>query len=54
MVATSRFLALCLITNLAQRAEAALFDSIFVADQLALGGHEFFRRRALGWSRSSL
>jgi len=38
--------------HLAQPAEAALFDSIFVADQLALGGHEFFRRCALGWSRS--
>jgi alkanesulfonate monooxygenase SsuD/methylene tetrahydromethanopterin reductase-like flavin-dependent oxidoreductase (luciferase family) len=53
-VATSGFLAAVFdYQDLAQRAEAALFDSIFLADQLALGGHEFFRRRAPGWSRSS-
>jgi alkanesulfonate monooxygenase SsuD/methylene tetrahydromethanopterin reductase-like flavin-dependent oxidoreductase (luciferase family) len=54
LVATSGFLAAVFdYQDLAQRAEAALFDSIFLADQLALGGHEFFRRRAPGWSRSS-
>jgi hypothetical protein len=59
LVATSGFLAAVFdyqdlgLPRFGAGAAAALYDSIFLADQLALGGHEFFRRRAPGWSRSS-